>query len=115
LETGTPIEQVKAEILGSDEFFARAGGSLNSFLNRVFVEALGRGLDPFGQAFFAGTPADAKGRINAALQILTSPEANQVRVIDSFRDILGRNPDAAGLTFWVNQIDNAASRDRANT
>jgi hypothetical protein len=111
LLSGTPVEQVKAEILGSDEFFARVGGSMNNFLNQVFEHALGRGLDAFGQAFFAGTPADTAGRVNAALEILTSPEANGVRVIDSFRNLLGRNPDPAGLSFWVNQIGSGASNE----
>jgi hypothetical protein len=109
LQTGATVQQVKAAIMGSDEFFSHAGASIPGFLSAVFRDTLGRGLTPTDLAFFAGTPNTVSGRTAAALEILNSAEANNVEVTGMFDQILGRRPGAADLLFWDNQLRNGAS------
>jgi hypothetical protein len=109
LQSGVPAQQVKAEIIGSDEFFSHAGLSLPGFLSAAFRDELGRSLTAADLAFFAGTPNTVAGRTTAALEILNSAESNQVKVTGMFAQILGRFPDAAGLSFWENQFRIGAS------
>jgi hypothetical protein len=109
LQSGVPVQQVKAEIIGSDEFFSHAGLSLAGFLSAAFRDELGRSLTPADLAFFAGTPNTVAGRTTAALEILNSGESNQVKVTGMFAQILGRFPDTAGLSFWENQFRSGAS------
>jgi hypothetical protein len=109
LQSGVPVQQVKAEIIGSDEFFSHAGLSLPGFLSAAFRDELGRSLTPADLAFFAGTPNNVPGRTATALEILNSVESNQVKVTGMFQQILGRFPDAAGLSFWESQFRSGAS------
>src|SRR5258708_21892454 len=109
LQTGATVDQVKAAIMGSDEFFIHAGASMAGFLSAAFRDELGRSLTPTDQAFFASTPNTISGRTSAAQQILNSAEAKQVKVTGMFEQILGRLPDAVGLSFWTNQLNSGAS------
>src|SRR5262245_38124684 len=44
LQTGTGTEAMKVQILASDEFFAKSGGTAAGWLNGVYYVTLGRGV-----------------------------------------------------------------------
>jgi Domain of unknown function (DUF4214) len=102
LGRGGTIEQLKSAILGSPEFFQNRGGGSNAgFLNALYGTVLGRGIDPIAQIHLAqvldlGIPRDVVAR-----QIVTSREAIQRLVEDSFERFLHRPSDPAGLAGWV--------------
>jgi hypothetical protein len=50
LGSGTTIEQVKALMLGSPEYFQRAGSTNLAFLQALYHAVLNRALDPAGQS-----------------------------------------------------------------
>src|SRR5205823_13663913 len=50
LATGSTVNQVKVSLLSSEEYFDRAGGTANGFLNRLYQDVLGRALDANGAA-----------------------------------------------------------------
>ena len=53
LANGGTLEQVEVAIAGSPEYFqTRGGGQMTGFLNALYMDALGRAVDPTGQAVF---------------------------------------------------------------
>src|SRR4029078_1010513 len=73
LSAGKTLEQVKAQILGSDQYFlAVAGLSNHAFLQNLYPDSLGRPLDAGGQQWFGAQLANGATRESVALQVLTS-------------------------------------------
>src|SRR5262249_23181041 len=93
---------IKAQILGSPEYFARHGGGTNAgFLAALYRDVLGRAVDPTGRLMFGGQLAQGVGRLQVARTILESPEARQVLVSGFYVPYLHRMPDPVGLARWV--------------
>jgi hypothetical protein len=108
LKAGASLNQVRAGILGSTEFFQQTGSNNSQFLDAVYQFVLGRGIEPAGQAFWTQKLNQTVSRTAVVQQILASPEANSVKVANFYRDILGREPDA-GAGFWTQQLNAGAS------
>ena len=89
-----------AGLLGSDEFYQRAGGTADRFVSMLYREMLGRATDP-GSATFEGQLAGGTSRTEVARQILQSPEQREVFVTGLYDRFLGRDPDPAGLEGMV--------------
>jgi hypothetical protein len=102
---GMTDEQVAEILIGSPEYFNnRGGGTIAGFLNALFNDALGRGVDPlalqgFGQALNNGASTQ-----QVATAILTSPEYEQDVVTNYYNKFLHRGPDGFGLTSWANAL-----------
>ncbi|HYT89992.1 MAG TPA: DUF4214 domain-containing protein, partial [Gemmataceae bacterium] len=113
LGSGGTVEQLKAQLMGSAEYyFVRGGGTDAGFLTSVLSDALSM---PPAQAFagvgfwanvLAGTTRD-----NVALQILTDPNAEQALVQNMYFSLLRRS-GGAGLAYWAGQIE-AGMRDES--
>jgi hypothetical protein len=99
--SGDGFERVKAGVLGSDEFFARAGGTNFDFLNSVYESQLGRPLDEAGRVYWGTQLAAGMSRTGLASQILSSPEAQTVKAAGAYEEILGHSLTAAGASYWV--------------
>jgi uncharacterized delta-60 repeat protein len=104
LGSGTTIEQVKAAILSSPEFYDRSGGTNSAFVQAVYEAVLDRPADPMGLADWladlrAGMSRNAIGRL-----ILTSQEAEQDLVQGYYAEFLNRSADPTGLSDWVGQL-----------
>ncbi len=97
LEAGAPVEQAKALLLGSAEFFAHAGGSNAAFLTALYQDLLGRPDDPSESQGFADALARGVSRTWVAWAIATSREAEQDLAAGYYREFLRRTADAAGL------------------
>jgi hypothetical protein len=99
---GLTFDQVKVNLLASDEFFQAAGGSNEGFLQRTYQDILNRGVDPAGDAAFGAELAQGASRGVVAQQIVTSIEAEQIKVAGFYQEILSRPADSAGLNYWTN-------------
>ena len=122
LAHGTSLHDVAAAFLGSDEFTAAyggayTGGSDDAFVQYLYQEALGRGPDAQGEAYWAGLLASGTSRIDVAVSFALSPE-NQAQIATAlqggvfvpdtdasniarlYHGLLDRAPDAAGLQYW---------------
>src|SRR6202035_5015203 len=49
LQLGGTIEQVKSMIIGSAEYYAKAGGTDDAFLRAIYHDVLGRDIDADGE------------------------------------------------------------------
>jgi uncharacterized delta-60 repeat protein len=99
---GATQEQALAAIVGSGEYFQRAGGTNSGWLDQVYHDLLGRprdtGSQPFLDALNGGTP---RSTVVAAIQ--ASQEYEMRLVSNTYSTFLGRSagPDEAKLWFGL--------------
>jgi hypothetical protein len=67
-------EQIVANIIGSDEYFGKKGGTNSSWLTAAFNDILGRPANSAEQALFLGELTSGVSRETAALQLLSTQE-----------------------------------------
>jgi hypothetical protein len=104
LKAGATLDQVKGGILGSGEFYGLAGNTDANFLNALYTHELNRPVDGAGLNYWEGQLNAGVSRTQVADEILTAPEALNVKVTSFYQDVLGRNPDAVGLNYWEGQL-----------
>lgn len=104
LQAGATLDQIQSEILGSGEAFATVGNNANNFLSVVYQRTLGRALDSAGGAYWNGLLNQGTSRTEVARLILDTPEGRAYtvnsQISEAYRDILGREVDAGGRSFW---------------
>src|SRR5262249_2987667 len=71
---GGTDEQVGEILVGSSEFYQKAGGTNDGFLNALYLDALNRGVDPQGRSTFDQFLASGGTTQQVATIILTSNE-----------------------------------------
>jgi hypothetical protein len=115
LSGGTLTEQQLAAILvGSPEYFLNEAGSNNNFwLNRAYLDVLGRpdtndpgALNFLAQLNAAGTDpaASQQARQSIAMILVTSPEGLGRVVYDTFVRFLDRAPTATESQQWITTL-----------
>src|SRR5262249_10561483 len=101
LAAGATVEQIKATILSSPEYFqVRAHGTNLGFLQALYADVLGRGLDPSGQATFGGMLNAGISRGTVAMIVLSSTEALNRLVQAAYQHYLRRPADPNGLLHF---------------
>jgi hypothetical protein len=102
LATGHTVEQLKAILLGSTEYFQNNGqGTNNGFLGSLYNDALGRPIDSTGQANATQQLGQGVSRTEIALGVLTSMEGFTVFGKNAYQQMLNRAADSAGLNTLV--------------
>lgn len=88
-------------------------GSAATFVQNLYRELLGRAPDPQGQAAWlsrlqqGGNSAGSRASVVQAF--LSSPEYLRHWVSCVYENFLNRAPDAAGLQYWVQQLNRPAA------
>jgi len=108
LAGGMTIEHVQAVMLGSAEYFQRAGNSTIAFLQALYRSVLNRPLDPAGQAGWTNALAQ-EDRATVAAQLLASREAQQDLIQAGYMTYLHRPADTAGLAAWLSRLQQGMS------
>src|SRR5206468_3275039 len=83
---GATQERVLSQILGSPEYYARAGGTDAAFVNQLFMDLDQHAAAP--QTIFQITVAvlPRVGRADVALLVLTSPEYRSIAITALYVD-----------------------------
>lgn len=111
------VQSVSQAFATSSEFVARYGSLDNAgFINRMYINVLGRPADAAGTAFWVGqmgAPSNLT-RGEVLLQFANSPEYRalidpSVSVSRLYISMLIRQPDDGGLNFWAGQIRGGTS------
>lgn len=82
---------------------------LNHMINTIYDEALGRDADPSGANYWAGLLRQGVSSPNIAANIWGSAErvrtagSAEIWVTQMYQNLLQRQPDSAGLTYWTQQ------------
>ncbi|HJT33147.1 MAG TPA: TIGR03118 family protein [Pirellulales bacterium] len=107
MSTGSTPEHVEDIIISSPEYFQLHGGAGgNNFLNTLYQDGLGRGIDPQAQAFWnklSLTDGSARAEVGAA--VFASEEFLNDLVQQDFKTLLGRPADAASLAAFVKSLE----------
>jgi streptogramin lyase len=112
LAQGGTAEQVEANILGSQEYFVRKGGTNAGFLTAVYQDVLNRPIDPAGATFWNRMLTnDASSRTTVALAILQSSESDQLEVQTIYLQFLHRPADAGGLATFVQALQSGTPNE----
>jgi uncharacterized delta-60 repeat protein len=98
---GATPEQVLAVIVGSEEYFQRAGGTNAGWLDQLYRDLLGRDRDPGSQPFLDALNENQLSRVQVATILLGSLEYRQHAVAQLYTRFLGRTPAAGETDFWV--------------
>ncbi|CAN5294187.1 hypothetical protein BH10PLA2_BH10PLA2_11100 [soil metagenome] len=102
LGLGGTVEQLKAIIIDSQEYFQnRAGGTKGGFLAAVYRDVLGRTVDPVGALIFGQALAVGVSRFTIASTLIKSLEAEQIHLESLYLVYLNRPADAAGAKFFL--------------
>ncbi|MEO6808053.1 MAG: S8 family serine peptidase [Isosphaeraceae bacterium] len=101
LSQGARESDLRALVLGSDEFLAAHNGTVNGFLEGLYNDALGRGSDPGGLASWTSQLQAGSNRVDIARAFLTSTEGVRTKIARWFAADL-RRPGT------VNQIKNGS-------
>ena len=100
------IEQARAVILDSSEYFVTQGGGTNAgFLDALFLDLLNRPIDPTASATFQAQLASGTVfRRDIALAVQSSSEWYGIIVDEYYRQFLRRPADAAGISVFSNYL-----------
>jgi hypothetical protein len=98
---GSPIELSAVILMGTDEFYARQGGTPEGFADYMFRQVLGRAPAENELGAWADLLRTGYNRAVTALTFLLQPGA-RARTIDGvYQRHLGHSPDAASATAWL--------------
>jgi hypothetical protein len=101
---GNVVEYVKAQLLGSLEYFNLHGATNAGFLDGLWRDVLGRPIDPAALADFSNRLAHGATRASVALTVTSSLEARQGLVRSFYLRFLHRPADPNGLASFVNLL-----------
>ncbi|MEW6152362.1 MAG: DUF4214 domain-containing protein [Actinomycetota bacterium] len=103
-------EWVQMAIIGSDEFYARRGGTPAAFVDALCLFTIGT-VDANARAFWVDQMNKGMSRYTVALAFTTSPVARQNVVKVGFSWYLGRPASANEVLVWSNQITNGMRQE----
>jgi len=110
LAQGATDEQVITQIVASSEYFALAGGTNDTFLNKVYMDLLNRQRGSNETFFLQLLNNGTATRAQVVAAILTTQEYHQDLVNSFYTTLLGRQASNDELAFW-NQVLNSGVRD----
>jgi cyclophilin family peptidyl-prolyl cis-trans isomerase len=113
LKSGGTLEQVRAVIVGSNEYFqSRSGSSNTSFLTNLYQDALGRAIDPVGQSLAGQALTAGMDRSKVAAVVFTSREGEQFLVQSYYSELLNRTADSVGMTDSTATLADGLSEEK---
>jgi hypothetical protein len=110
VEGGGTLEQVRAGILGSAEYYqAQGGGTEDGFLQALYRDVLSRAIDPSGLVVYGQALGRAVSRGQVADALFQSEEFAGNRTRAFYQDFLGREGDDGGFRSWVETLRRGTS------
>jgi hypothetical protein len=115
LENGARDEIVLSQILGSNEYFQKAGGTNQDWLNSLYQDLLNRAADQSGQAAWLAALNAGATRQQVASLVDTSREREALIVGAYYEFYMGRQGSAAEINGWVGILRNGATQEQVVT
>ncbi len=116
LTSGTGIQQIQAQVIGSDEYFANAGTTNNGFVEAMYRDIVNREPDAGGEAFYINlinqttqqNPNFTQAQVRAvvAANFLGQTEGIQDEITNFYIIYLNRNADSGGEQFYTGELQN---------
>jgi hypothetical protein len=96
--------EVLARLTGSSEYYRKAGATIPTFVDKVYVSVLGRNADPSGRAFWIRQLENGRSVQAVARTLTASSEYRRTQTRGGFDRVLDRQPDGGELTYWTNKL-----------
>lgn len=109
--TGGP-EVVRASLIGSGEYFQKAGGTNQKAIQSLYNDLLRRTAGPSEEQYWLNVMTHA-ALSNVAYGFVTSSEFRLQAVDQWYHDYLHRDVDLGGGAFWVNLMNNGIAQSAA--
>jgi hypothetical protein len=113
MQAGASINDVAMQLLGSDEYFARVGGSDFAFVSSLYQNVLNRNASPAEIAGWLNGIAQDQSRAQMAADFLSSAEHVQDEVFLLYSQFLDRGPDPSDAAGWELAMANGLSYEQA--
>lgn len=110
MSRGMHIEQMQMGFIASPEYYAKAGGTPQGWVTRLYQHVLDRGPAPAEVTFWVDQMARGKTRSQVARGFLYSTEHLTTVVDGYYQLLLRRSIDPSGRATWVTKIQQG-SRD----
>lgn len=104
LRNGRTLRKFRAQLFGSNEYFANSYSDVTQFVKNAYFDVLGRLPDPSGQAYWVNKINTGTGRGAVANSFLVSTEARRAIVKDQFLRFVLRYPTTAEADQWVDTL-----------
>jgi uncharacterized delta-60 repeat protein len=104
LNQGGTAEQLEASLLASAEYFTRAGGTSDRFLEALYRDTLQRTVDTAGASGWGQLLTGGMPRSAVAAAVLASPESDRLEAQGLYRRSLRRAADSGGLSFFAGAL-----------
>jgi hypothetical protein len=101
---GGTVEQVKALVLGSAEYYNRAGGTNISLLSALYRDLLGRDIDPTGASAWSSVLNAGATPTAVAQALINTSEARSALVSGLYQRYLHRPADPTGLASFSSAL-----------
>jgi hypothetical protein len=98
------FEWIATMIVGSDEYYARSGGTVTAFVNSLFG-TVGLLPDAAGAAFWVGQLLGGLDRYTVALAFLDSTLARWNSAAAAYNLLLDRPGSGAELEYWLGHLN----------
>lgn len=112
LGSGGTVEQAAAGMIGSAEYFARAGSTNTGWLTAAYRDALGRTPDASGQAAHLAGLAAGATRQRIAEVIFTSNEGHEGDVRRFYQSFLRREAEPGGLNLFASALNRGTRQEQ---
>lgn len=96
--------EVLARLTGSSEYYRKAGGTIPTFVDKVYQSVLGRAPDASGRAYWIAQLQKGRSVQAVARTLTASSEYRRKEARGAFVRVLDRQPTADELTYWTNKI-----------
>jgi flagellar hook assembly protein FlgD len=106
--SGGSVLNLEVTLLGSDEFYAKEGGTDAGFLSGVYQIVLNRAIDPSGQQTSTTELAHGYSHPQIAQAIVRSEESSQDIVQSLYNKYLGREADGNFLIAFAMSLEHGA-------
>jgi hypothetical protein len=108
---GMTDEQIEGQIAASPEYFALAGSTNAGWINRIFIDALGRAASASDVSTFS-TLLATSSRLSVAQAILNSAEAANRHVEQYYLRFLRRAPTAGEATAFTSGLLGGSTQEQ---
>jgi subtilisin-like proprotein convertase family protein len=101
------------QLMASNEFLVRSGGTVGGYVDAVYQAILGRAPDLAGRAAKIAAIEAGAARLEVAAQVYRSTESRRRRVRTQYDLLLERQPITPELTLWISALGSLTDTDLA--
>jgi subtilisin-like proprotein convertase family protein len=106
---GANPDQIRAQVIGSSEYWNKSGASAAGFAAAIYQQVTRTPATPAQISSVTSQLAAGKTRISIASALLATREGDTATVKGIYERYLRRTPPTSEITFWVNRLQSGVT------